>query len=970
MKKLSMKYITAVIILAVVAIAARADVYHNETHKCTHFDYSNYTYSYIENGVENDTDGEELTALLTEPATTTDQMCALIRKVFTDKTIPGIHYAYDYNGTQYRKIIYDFIGHLLINQNEGHPWQRQSAGLTFEDPEQDGMTMMLVELKQTWNRSWSTSSGWDAINKGFASIKLVPNFTRVNDPVNPGYIFCVDGAGSRFYFISKGKPRNNYTRPLYRLFEQISPVNSYTNPNGELIDSLRAGRPFYCHHDCTNVPTMATNGVPHWFQISNQGEAYGLRNLAIFMPDRRFEHQLKDDQDDNRNVSSNYFNDYGNSQLPEDQRDYDIMPKVLLYTATLTATATPEPVGSEHEGYFRVDLNWGTSFTKENIGVDVPQQFYVYTVDGSNRYQLVSVVNQPTEAYSHSYYVEQTVDEQAISYVITAHPINFESDGSRLYNDDGTPYITMTAESPVRTVYIPGHTPFFTQVDEYRSRYELGDQVNVYKNKLTIRPVQEHDYLAIKNDVQPYSITRTDADGNKVVIATLKFTQSGTGGYDYTINYDNNTQVTDILFDDEQPVTSGSCRTYDEANIVVIDRFTASTANNDHSTSYSYNLEKNNTNYSNTINVPVYKTNFQVDGVGYTLDEVNADDDHGLKASPNNQVTFEAFYEPAANLVEYDVMRFENNATSGAKKICKAENFNNSGEYLLYGLSSDGRLTDRIGSVTIDSNGGSITLPDYNSSLNKQISTYVPVITTFFHGETDKPNTYGSDFKKVEYPEVTVKSYGALKSAPYAGATAPMMSYSVNLDITPKVTDNIDMVYYYRVWRVMDENSMLEPEILLNREENQSGEKTVDGVTGTWESDYDALKEIYPGETKQTIADHFQDNVYDGEKKITYIVRLYATPIAGSNGSSPDAQRAPRRATADGHDYFVAEKTVTVRFNNSTPTGVDGVLSECKVANVIYYNTMGVASDKPFSGVNIVVTTFENGISTSKKVIM
>lgn len=969
MKALS-RHITIVVMMAVIAMAAKANIYHNETHKCTHFDYSNYTYTYIENGVEDDTQGEERTVLLTEPATTTDQMCALIRKVFTDKTIPGIHYAYDYNGTQYRKIIYNFIGHLLISQSEGHPWQRESAGLTFEDPEQDGMTMMLVELKQSWNRSASTSSGWDAINKGFASMKLVPNFTRVNDPVNPGYIFCVDGAGSRFYFVSKGKPRNNYTRPLYRLFEQISPVNSYTNPNGELIDSLRAGRPFYCHHDCTNVPTMSTSGVPHWFQISNQGEAYGLRNLAIFMPDRRFEHQLHNDGDENRSVSSSYFNDYGNSQLDADERDYPLMPKVLLYTASLTATATPEPVGSEHEGYFRVDLNWSTSFNKDNIGVDVPQHFYVYIVDGNNRYQLVSVVDQPTEEYSHSYYVEQTVDEQTISYVITAHPINFDNDGNKLYNTDGTPYITMTAESPVRTVHIPGHTPFFTQISEFRSRYEIGDQVNVYKNKLSIRPVQEHDYLSIKNDVLPYDITRTDADGNKEVIATLKFTQSGSTGYDYTVNYVANTQNTDLLFDDEQPVTSGSCTSYADADIIIIDRFTASTENNEQSASYTYNLEKHDTYYSNTINVPVYKTDFQVDGVGYTLDEVNGDDDHGLKATPNNQVTFQAFYEPAANLVEYDVMRFENNATSNAKKICKAENFNNSGEYLLYGLSSDGRLTDRIGSVTINSEGGSITLPDVNASLNRQISTYVPVIATFFHGETDKPNTYGADFKKVEYPEVTVRAYGALKSAPYAGATGPVMSYSVNLDITPQVTDNIDMVYYYRVWRVMDNNSTLDPEILLNREENQSGEKTVDGVTGTWYSDYDALKEIYPGEQKQTIADHFQDNVYDGEKRISYIVRLYATPVPGSNSTAPDANMAPRRITSDGHDYFVAEKTVTVRFNNSTPTGVDGVLSECNVASVTYYNTMGVASDKPFTGVNIVVTTYENGISTTKKVIM
>ena len=43
--------------------------------------------------------GETKTAKLTDEATTPDHIIALLKAVYTDKTIPGIHYGYNYNGT-------------------------------------------------------------------------------------------------------------------------------------------------------------------------------------------------------------------------------------------------------------------------------------------------------------------------------------------------------------------------------------------------------------------------------------------------------------------------------------------------------------------------------------------------------------------------------------------------------------------------------------------------------------------------------------------------------------------------------------------------------------------------------------------------------------------------------------------------------------------------------------------------------
>ena len=52
-----------------------------------------------------------------------------------------------------------------------------------------------------------------------------------------------------------------------------------------------------------------------------------------------------------------------------------------------------------------------------------------------------------------------------------------------------------------------------------------------------------------------------------------------------------------------------------------------------------------------------------------------------------------------------------------------------------------------------------------------------------------------------------------------------------------------------------------------------------------------------------------------------------------------------------------------------TPTGVQNVTTQGEVINVRYYNLAGVASDQPFDGINIVVTTFSDGSKQAVKVL-
>ncbi|MBR1882133.1 MAG: hypothetical protein IJ808_03825, partial [Muribaculaceae bacterium] len=65
------------------------------------------------------------------------------------------------------------------------------------------------------------------------------------------------------------------------------------------------------------------------------------------------------------------------------------------------------------------------------------------------------------------------------------------------------------------------------------------------------------------------------------------------------------------------------------------------------------------------------------------------------------------------------------------------------------------------------------------------------------------------------------------------------------------------------------------------------------------------------------------------------------------------------------HNYYPSEPASF----NVTMTGVDGVQTASEVISVRYINVAGIESDKPFSGVNIVVTTHADGSQTATKVI-
>ena len=68
-------------------------------------------------------------------------------------------------------------------------------------------------------------------------------------------------------------------------------------------------------------------------------------------------------------------------------------------------------------------------------------------------------------------------------------------------------------------------------------------------------------------------------------------------------------------------------------------------------------------------------------------------------------------------------------------------------------------------------------------------------------------------------------------------------------------------------------------------------------------------------------------------------------------------------------NYYITKVSHTIVKDPDISTGVEDVDAEKTVAGVTYYNLLGVSSDRPFEGVNVVVTTYTDGTKSSKKIV-
>lgn len=110
------------------------------------------------------------------------------------------------------------------------------------------------------------------------------------------------------------------------------------------------------------------------------------------------------------------------------------------------------------------------------------------------------------------------------------------------------------------------------------------------------------------------------------------------------------------------------------------------------------------------------------------------------------------------------------------------------------------------------------------------------------------------------------------------------------------------------------------------------------------------------------------------ELPMKFIIRAYYTRTANIDQTSSAGMHAPARGIDQAEDskYYIAETTRNFTFSSQNldgHTGLTSVVANREVTSVTYFNVMGQQSSKPFVGLNIVVTHYNDGTTSTAKVL-
>lgn len=117
-----------------------------------------------------------------------------------------------------------------------------------------------------------------------------------------------------------------------------------------------------------------------------------------------------------------------------------------------------------------------------------------------------------------------------------------------------------------------------------------------------------------------------------------------------------------------------------------------------------------------------------------------------------------------------------------------------------------------------------------------------------------------------------------------------------------------------------------------------------------------------------------RDDWSDGTRPFKIAAGTYKLVVdlqAKSLVVSVPVQNAPRLAAEGGKQYVVYPLNITkvTTVENGVITAIDDLKAEKVAVEVVYYNLMGVASDKPHHGINIVETRYSDGSRSAVKVV-
>lgn len=947
-----------------------------------------YTWTNANGGTE--------TSNLADPATDPRQIMALLKEVYTNKEIPGIwQCGYTTEGKREGDIDYKVTRDDYLNAIYGIPTGNYK-------PNEEGYTTLIVKVKNTWiprlSKNLTTDATLNYIAESIESVQILTDGVYIpssgangkTNP-NPGAVYRLSGSACRLFFMSKGRGREykeyviNEYAPFNGMFEEYSPVAS-SNSNfvvENFYADLVGGKTFSVEHDCASVA-----GKKHYFcmESASSTKSFDVTDLIVTIPDYRLKSWNQRDKDNGtKSKYTNYHKSYA--------------PSLGLYGIQLKATATPA-AGDE----YTVELKW-TSTLNEITGNEIDQRFKVWVraEDGGLEPLLDANGNQveiaPGKTFQYNYNEKQGFEGREITYVVSGQPtdtlfINYKEAYS---NDD--------------KVFIPGRDP-----DEglrlnigttSTSDYDLATETNQYKNLITIdhNLVNTHVRYGNLKAGSKLAFYRYDVDRNsepkkiaELEIISVDQRKENVGwiipSYNYFLDYKYNlsffyqkneatpkTNLTGATYS----LKTNSSYTDNTTNEIDFngfkinsfnDEFCASTATNEHPASYEYKASFTNLNHATQpelhsaySTIKVHKTTPDLTDKAITLEDVENDNVCSTRihkgehdASPAIQFTL----DQDRRIAEYSVGKIRNKEQSESEEVGLAQRLP-SWNYAIY---ENGSFKQNVSHTEIPQ------IHDASAKVGK--NDYVPVIKTYRADGTY--NTYGSPINATYKLKASVEVNDKMMSEyVFTSNGKKGRYYQTDLKITADGTDNYEIVKY-RVWRQTDRAMEIVPQYMarLQQDTHPIVMNSDDEGNPSIDQNHNNMQEFelvgrpgvgfYPEQIDSKsihVYDTFgaSDVSEDGNLDVTYIVRLYAKPEA-SNTSARARATTPILAK----EYYIGEATITVSFEENTPTGLFDFVAETKTpARVQYVNMLGQKSDTPFSGMNVVITTYTDGSHSTAK---
>lgn len=474
------------------------------------------------------------------------------------------------------------------------------------------------------------------------------------------------------------------------------------------------------------------------------------------------------------------------------------------------------------------------------------------------------------------------------------------------------------------------NSDFFVSNQNYWSRYKYGENRNAYRNDITFtfsKPVTSN------KDFGTLSIYRCNDNGDKLAkIADLvndpydvkRFTVNSTEDSKKAMNEPALSNLSEEpTFHNNDVIMLGSQVGQEYVSrITFSDMFystlmTDADGNANLSSDYQYRIESTKNGVTSVVGyAPVYKTaKNSVSRATYTLSDVEGDTNDAL--TENNDVNITFTPNMAKAITKYRVYKAEQGATS---------------------VDAPYNVVD-AGSIEVDDYG--FLNPTFTDAITDKTYEYVPEVYTSYND-----NTYGC-YKQVVSDALINMTEPVLTASEYTGADGSKYCLAT-VTINSKINNSSkDTRYLVRLWREVGGVKTL----LNDQEEIVFNKKTL--------TSYSSIDDLIDTDEPITIADVFKVNqvtaglMAEGETADIQDVTYYATLYVMDNAS----------------EKFYVKKINKTKSGQNIPTAITTVNGGAQVESVRYYNVAGIESEKPFAGMNIVVTRYSDGTTTTTKVV-